>query len=247
VARPRRPRSSTVSSRDPTGPARSVIVDVVDDDGLEGRVRLSAWLRRIRRTADLSQRELADALAVSSGAIAQAESGRRDLPATVLMRAAGLAGLRLTLLDGDGDAVSGMTVDAVRDVAGRRFPAHLDTRHSDEGWWHDEVRYSRPRPWYTFDRDRRARDHRRTRRGEPSDHQVPRPTDDPEIRALQRRQTAWAEQRRLAEGRRTADVWVPTCTCPAACDALLFPTAQLTAEQHAVPHVDDCTCRCDIS
>ncbi|MFQ1003341.1 helix-turn-helix domain-containing protein [Modestobacter sp. SSW1-42] len=219
------------------------------DDELRGRSQLSAWVRRIRRAADLSQRELADALSVSSGAVARAETGDRDLPATVLMRAARLAGLRLALLDDAGDEVGGMAGNAVRDMAGRRFPAHLDTRYGDEGWWHDEVRYSRPRPWYTFDRDRRARDHRRTRRGEPSDHQVPQPGDAPQARARARRQAAWAEQRRLAEegARRPTDTWAPTCTCPAGCDALLFPSAPLSARENAVPHVADCGCRCDVA
>ena len=63
----------------------------------------------------------------------------------------------------------------VRDRLGRRFPAHLDTRYSDEGWWHGPERYSRPVPWYTYDRDRERRDARRSRRGTPSDHQLPQP------------------------------------------------------------------------
>ena len=61
---------------------------------------------------------------------------RRDLRRSASSRAAGLAGLRLALLDDGGREVAAMSADAVRDMGGRRFPAHLDTRYSDEGWWH---------------------------------------------------------------------------------------------------------------
>jgi transcriptional regulator with XRE-family HTH domain len=230
------------------------IVGPVGEDTERARQRLGELLRRIRRAADLSQRDLAQALAVSDGAVAQAESGRRDLPATVLMRAAELAGLRLAMVDSAGVEVPGMADATVRDAAGRHFPAHLDTRHSDEGWWHDEVRHSRGRPWYTFDRDRQVRDQQRERRGTPPDHQTPRPDDSPEVRARVRREAASAT--RLAEQRRRAleRPWSdrpededPVCTCPGGCDELLFATTALPARQHAVPHVTDCACRCDVA
>ncbi|MFD2091606.1 helix-turn-helix domain-containing protein, partial [Blastococcus deserti] len=76
---------------------------------------LPGTLRRIRRLADRSQRELAVELELSKSAIAAAESGRRDLPVSALARAAALAGLRLALLDADGAEVAGMAPDAVRD------------------------------------------------------------------------------------------------------------------------------------
>jgi transcriptional regulator with XRE-family HTH domain len=226
----------------------------VGEDTERARQRLGELVRRIRRAADLSQRDLARALAVSDGAVAQAESGQRDLPATVLMRAAELAGLRLALVDAAGDEVPGMADATVRDAAGRHFPAHLDTRRSDEGWWHDEVRHSRPRPWYTFDRDRQVRDHQRERHGTPPDHQAPRPDDAPEVRARVRREAAlatWlAEQRRRAVERPRPDRSEdedPVCTCPGGCDELLFATTALPARQHAVPHVPGCPCRCDVA
>src|SRR3954447_1421931 len=95
---------------------------------------IGALLRRIRRTADLSQRQLADGLGVARSTVARAETGERDLPATVLARAAELAGLRLALGDGTGAEVAGMDPDAIRDAGGRHFPAHLDPRHGDI-WW----------------------------------------------------------------------------------------------------------------
>ena len=215
---------------------------------------LGALLRRIRRAADLSQRQLAQRLGVSPTAVAQVETGRRDLPTTLLMRAADLAGLRVALLDGAGDEVAGMTPDSVRDRGGRHFPAHLDTRHGDEDWWHGSERYSRERPWYTFDRDRHTRDHFRGGRGAPADHQTPHPDDGPEARARAHQDAVWAARaaefrRRTEELRRRGgqDAWAPTCTCPPGCDELLFPTAPLTPRQNAVPHVEDCACRCDIA
>ena len=104
-------------------------------------------LRRIRRTADLSQRELASAAGLSVSAVAHAEAGTRDLPSRALARAAELAGLRLVLLDADGREVAGMDPDGARDATRRRFPAHLDTQHTDavaDRWAH---RPDRRQPW----------------------------------------------------------------------------------------------------
>ena len=217
---------------------------------------LGGLLRRIRRTVDCSQREFARLLGLSATAVAQAETGVRDLPATVLARAAELAGLRLALVDGQDREVPGMAGDAVRDRAGRRFPAHLDTRHGDEGWWHGPERYSREPPTYTFDRDRRLRDEYRAAGGTPADHQQPRPGDSLAERAQARRdavtarrhaaaQAYAAEQRRL--GFPNADAWTPTCTCPPACDDLLSDDASSSDRHRAEPHVDGCPCRCDIA
>ncbi|WP_369140864.1 helix-turn-helix domain-containing protein [Modestobacter versicolor] len=228
--------------------------------GPEARRRLSALLRRIRRTADLSQREMARALGVSTGAVAQAESGARDLPATVLMRAAGLAGLRWVLVDASGAEVPAMDGDAVRDRGGRLFPAHLDPRHGDVGWWHGPERYSRDRPEFTFDRDRRQRDDVRAVVGVPPDHHVAGPGDSLAEREWARAEAARAawrarwrrdladhlsrQQERLRLGLPLfAD---PSCTCPPACDELLFPDGPLSARENAVPHVAECTCRCDV-
>ncbi|MCZ2817487.1 helix-turn-helix domain-containing protein [Modestobacter sp. VKM Ac-2984] len=218
-------------------------------------LRLGSLLRRIRRTADLSQRELAGALGVAASMIAQVETGARDLPAGVLARAATLAGLRLGLLDASGREVAGMTPGAVRDRCGRLFPAHLDVRHGDEGWWHGAERYSRTPPWYTFDRGRPLRDRFRDATGTPADHQLPRPGDSPDDRARARRLAAVARQRERERERRalrgteqrSLGLLVLTCSCPAACDELLFGDEELSARRRAVPHVDECRCRCDIA
>src|SRR6476660_4565168 len=144
-----------------------------------GEFELPGMLRRIRRRADLSQRELAERCAVSQSMVAKVETGERDLPVGTLVAAAQLAGLRLALLDDLGDEVSAMTDRAVRDAGGRRFPAHLDTRFGDEDWWHGDQRYSRSQPWYTFDRVRPVRDYWRRRRGLADDHQLPHTGDAP--------------------------------------------------------------------
>ena len=140
---------------------------------------LEGTLRRIRRTADMSQREMAAAAGIPRSTLAAGESGDRDLGARALARAAAVAGLRLALLDGEGAEMRPMDDDAVRDMVGRRFPAHLDTRYSEEDWWHGPERYSRRQPWYTFDRRRDVRDRFTRRDGVPDDHQLPQPGDSP--------------------------------------------------------------------
>jgi len=203
---------------------------------------LPGILRRIRRTADLSQRELAERLGVSKSAVAAAEDGTRGLDARTLASAARLARLRLALVDEEGREVSSMTGDAVRDHAGRRFPAHLDTRYGDEDWWHGDERYSREQPWYTFDRVRDTRDFWRGRQGTPDDHQVPRPGGSPAERRAARQREAWVRREEAAQRRRDEHrgpepgVW--TCTCPPLC-------AELDTGERP-RHAPDCGCLCDI-
>ena len=169
--------------------------------------------------ADLSQRELADHCGVSQSMVARVENGHQDLAVRVLEVAARLAGLRLALLDDEGREVAGMAEDTVRDMGGRRFPAHLDTRYSDEGWWHGEHRYDREQPWYTFDRRRDLRNEYREWAGTPEDHQRPQPGDSPAQRALARRQERWRrraeerERRFLAGDRSGKPVHAVACRC----------------------------------
>jgi transcriptional regulator with XRE-family HTH domain len=204
---------------------------------------LPGTLRRIRRLADLSQRELAAELHASKSSIAAAESGASGLDARTLARAAGLAGLRLALLDGDGCEISAMAAGTVRDLGGRRFPAHLDTRHSDERWWRYEHRFDRPRPWFTVDRDRAGRDALRRTHGTPEDHHPFRPGDSPQERTVARRRAALRSdredyQRRLASGAlRPLEVF--TCTCPPLCD-------ELDDRSGRPVHAENCPCSCDL-
>lgn len=205
---------------------------------------LCGVLRRIRRTADLSQRQLADAAGLSLSAVAHAEAGTRDLPATALARAAETAGLRLTLVDDAGAEVRGMHPDGVRDRGGRRFPAHLDTVLSEERASRWEHRPQLRQPTYTFDRrDPWAADARSRRRSRPDDHLVPEPGDSPAERAAARRREA--EQRRRDErARRLADRELRpaepfACTCPPACD-------ELDDWSGRPIHAGECPCSCDV-
>src|SRR4051794_7396339 len=147
------------------------------------------------------QRELAVAVGISASAVASAESGARDLPLSVVARIAEVAALRLSLVDRDGREIAGMAENTVRDSAGRRFPAHLDTRYSEDGWWHGPHRYHRTQPWYTFDRRRDLRDRNRERVGTPDDHQLPQPRDSPGQRAEERRRARWAAREEERERR----------------------------------------------
>jgi transcriptional regulator with XRE-family HTH domain len=204
---------------------------------------LSGTLRRIRRLADLSQRELADRCDLSQSAVAHAESRQRDLPVGALVRACALAGLRLALLDVDGHEIAGMAADAVRDFGGRRFPAHLDTSHSDERWGRYAHRFDRPTPWFTVDRDRTGRDAMRRAHGMPDDHHPVRPGDSPQERRAARQRAARQRerdeyQRRLAAGEAPplADF---DCSCPPVCD-------ELDDRSGRPVHAEGCRCSCDL-
>jgi HTH-type transcriptional regulator/antitoxin HipB len=192
----------------------------------------------------MSQRELADACGVSQSSVAQAEAGRRGVPVALLARAAAVAGLRLALVDEAGDEVRPMSGDAVRDMSGRLFPAHLDPRYSDEDWWHGPERYSRQQPWYTFDRDRDRRDGRRRRGGTPDDHQFPRCGDSPRDRKLARRRAIQKKQQEAFDRLRAAGQLPPVeeweCSCPPLCE-------ELDDYSGRPVHAPDCPCLCDVA
>ena len=206
---------------------------------------LCGALRRIRRLADVSQRELAAAAFISPAAVAHAEAGTRDLPVASLARAASLAGLRLALLDNAGSEVGAMSADGVRDLSGRRFPAHLDTRRSDEGVWLYEPRRDRPETSFTFNRDRARRDAGRRAAGAPEDHHAFLAGDSPADRAQARRREyrrgqEEERQRRFLAGE-LAHVAEPfVCTCPSACD-------DLDDRSGRPVHAAGCPCNCDLA
>jgi transcriptional regulator with XRE-family HTH domain len=90
-----------------------------------------ALLARARRLAGVSQRELAAAVGVAPSTVGGIESGSRRAGVELLDTLLRATGLRLAVLDSDGFEVSPVPVDAVRDGAGRRFPAHLDVLPRD--------------------------------------------------------------------------------------------------------------------
>ncbi|WP_269159653.1 helix-turn-helix domain-containing protein [Modestobacter sp. VKM Ac-2984] len=212
-------------------------------------VDVAGMLRRVRRLADLSQRELAGASGVSRDRVGRAEAGRGDLRVREFARLVSLARLRLVLLDAQGQEVAPMSAAAVRDRAGRQFPAHLDTRHGDEAWWSGPHRHTRRQPDVTFDRDRRSRDSWRRRLGIPEDHLVPRPGDSLAERAAARRWTALLRQREqreaawrawLASGELGGPDWATGCTCPPGCEYAEASNADLG-------HAPACACGCDVA
>ena len=192
----------------------------------------------------MSQRQLAERCGLSQSAIAHAETGRRDLSVGDFATAADLADLRLALLDRDGNEVLPMAPDTVRDLGRRRFPAHLDTVHSDElpGWW--EHRYDRPLPWFTAHRDRTTRDAVRRLDGIPQDHHPVRPGDSPQERKATRQRAARRRAREEIERRSAAGQLRPVedfrCTCPAACD-------ELDDRSGGPVHAPECACDCDVA
>ncbi|MCA0144798.1 helix-turn-helix transcriptional regulator [Blastococcus sp. LR1] len=204
----------------------------------------SAALRRIRRTADLSQRELAERIGASKSAIGRIECGHGGLDVGLLVRAAALAGLRLALLDESGQEVRGMSRDAVRDRSGRRFPAHLDTMLSEERWWRWDIRRDRAQPSYTFDRRARWEAPARRRADRPDDHLLAQPGDAPWERAAARRaearrRAAEEHERRFLAGELRDLPESFACTCPARCD-------ELDDWSGKPVHAEDCACACDI-
>ncbi|HET9516981.1 MAG TPA: helix-turn-helix domain-containing protein [Actinoplanes sp.] len=140
---------------------------------------LGALLRALRRSADLSQRELALGSGVPQSTVARIETGAVTNPSfrTVerLVRAAGhqlRAGRPGTGRPGAAQP-SAVPHEQLRDRGDRRYPAHLDVTEvtSPEQWWGSWWTSSLIRslwplgevPSVTFDLSRRRRDERRTR------------------------------------------------------------------------------------
>jgi transcriptional regulator with XRE-family HTH domain len=127
-----------------------------------GDYPLSGIVRRVRRTADLSQRELAKATGLSTSLIGAFETGHRTPSLRALSRILAAAKYRLVVIDGAGRLVLPLEVwQDTEDGAGRRYPAHLDTILDPEfgEWWADGFGLARPPE--TFRRDRARRDYER--------------------------------------------------------------------------------------
>lgn len=120
---------------------------------------LTGIIRQVRRRADFSQRELAKWAHLSPAAIGAIESGRLTPSLRTLQRLLNAANCQLVVVDANGRLVVPLMVwDGVADLAGRRFPAHLDTILDPEPgeWWADG--YGLVRPPETFRRNRAVRD-----------------------------------------------------------------------------------------
>ncbi|OYO05199.1 helix-turn-helix domain-containing protein [Enemella evansiae] len=88
---------------------------------------LGGHLRRLRRTFDLSQRDLAAHLNVPQSVVARWETGERSMSIEQWDAVCEVAGWRIVIEDANGATVRPMAgADLARDAARRLFPAHLD-------------------------------------------------------------------------------------------------------------------------
>jgi HTH-type transcriptional regulator/antitoxin HipB len=134
----------------------------------------SGLLRRARRIADLSQRDLAARAAVSPSTVARAELPGCAVSFETVIRLFTAAGMRLTVCDSGGTEIAPMRDDGIRDSTGRRYPAHLDPEPMiRNGWLYGPMsRGGRPKPVAAAER-RPDRDRRRRVDGIPDDHPGP--------------------------------------------------------------------------
>ena len=203
------------------GPA----VDGPEPDGSEPDV--PGLLMRVRRTCDLSQRDLGDAIGLDHAQVARIESARRRVDLSLLARVLSLAGMRIAILDLDGIEVLPVARDVLRDKAGRRMPAHLDVLAPSERSFTAllDAHSARPVPQAGY-RHRTGRDQRRVM-------QDPGATpDQPTSSSLAQLE----RDRRLARlhdvRQRVATLLDPDCACPGEC-------------WEGRRCVDACTCRCE--
>jgi transcriptional regulator with XRE-family HTH domain len=129
-----------------------------------GPYPVAGLLRRARRMAGVSQRELARRVAVSPSTVGRIESGAIVPLLPVFARMMAVAGLWLVVVDHEGHIVAPMRdIDDIRNGGGCLYPSHLDTildpRRGE--WWGDQ--YGLARPPETFHRDRERRDRQRER------------------------------------------------------------------------------------
>jgi transcriptional regulator with XRE-family HTH domain len=129
-----------------------------------GRFPIPGLIRKVRRVADLSQRELAARAGLSQSTVVRAEAGSRVPSLDILQRLLACAGYELIVIDRNGRVVQPMRESEwTRDLGGRRYPSHLDVllnpRYGD--WWFDG--YGLARGPGSYFRDRRYRDGERDR------------------------------------------------------------------------------------
>ena len=122
------------------------------------------YLRAARAAADLSQRELADRAKLPHYIVGNVERTPMLARISDVAKLLGAVGLTLQVVDADGQVFEPEPEQKakLRDRGRRRFPAHLDVRTTDEGWWGDGwPMFFGKVPKHTFDRSRDLRDWRR--------------------------------------------------------------------------------------
>ena len=138
--------------------------EMTKDQPRIGRYPASGLIRRARRVADLSQREMAANAGVAPSTVGRVEGGVIAPSLDVMQRLLATAAMYLVVVDRDGRVVRPMLEsEDTRDGAERRYPSHLDTILDPRmgEWWADH--YGLARPPETFKRDRQRRDEMRAR------------------------------------------------------------------------------------
>ncbi|OFE14549.1 hypothetical protein BA895_09300 [Humibacillus sp. DSM 29435] len=196
---------------------------------------VARYVVRARRRADLSQRELAQLVGLSQSTVCRVEAGTAQVTASTFVKILAAAGLCLAVTDSSGAMVAPVSVDTVRDNAGRRFPAHLDVGPPDvltQERLHSP-RYDREQPTAAY----HLRGHRNRIRALAPDAKrealaIGRPdatTDHPTTADLQQR-------RRLMRGRQPRVDPMPVLLVDCAC----------LLECHEVgPCLGPCPCQCE--
>jgi len=188
-----------------------------DPAGLDARDEtsvpdVSGVVRRLRRTNDLSQRDLARMVGIDQSQIARIEASHRGIDVQLFAQILEVGGMRLTIVDTHGVEITPVGQDVLRDSAGRRMPAHLGVLGRGELPYFAlrGPRYDRPTPRARYHHCR-ARDQRRTEVGTgPSDDQ---PTRSEIAEAERAKRTA----RLMAARRWSSALLADDCTCIPAC------------------------------
>jgi HTH-type transcriptional regulator/antitoxin HipB len=182
---------------------------------------------RVRRTCDLSQRDLGAAIGLDHSQVARIESARRRVDLSLLARILSLAGMRIAVLDRDGVEVIPVPRDVLRDNAGRRLPAHLDVIAPSERSVTAllDAHSTRPAPHAGY-HHRATRDRRRVMRD--PDAMPDQPTRSSLSQLERERRVA-----RLHDAQqRVATLLDSDCTCASEC-------------WESRGCADSCTCRCE--
>lgn len=202
---------------------------MADERRYVGGLDVSGLVMRVRRICDLSQRDLGDAIGLDHSQIARIESSLRRVDLALLDRILSLAGMRIAILDRDGNEVLPVAPDVLRDNAGRRMPAHLDVRAPYDGRTATllNARYDRPSPkaWYHH---RAIRDRRRIAGESDADAMQ----DQPTLSGVAQRERDRHEDRLQRARHRAVTLLEVDCTCLGGC-------------WEGGGCVDECACRCE--
>jgi len=145
------------SSARANGPAVAATCTVLDMRS-HPQLNVAGYVRQVRRRTRMSQREIAAACDISPSTISRAEAGRTVVSLATFSRLLRAAGLQLVVVDDHKRRVPPLREPPqTRDLADRRFPAHLDLILDPEPgeWWGDQ--FGLVRPPKTFHRDSAAR------------------------------------------------------------------------------------------